>query len=317
MIDNTREHLPPCIIGTWAWGSGINGSRMIFGQKADEQQLIDTYARAMALGFTFWDTAVVYGNGKSELLLAQCLKRVPGAKISTKHMPGRKFRPEAMAKSLAASCRRLDIEAPDLYFLHLPMNVSENTHAAVSLLKAGKIKSFGLSNVSLTQAKAAQDILTASGFTLGAIQNHFSLLSNPDLQAPLIQWCNDNQIPFFSYMVLEQGALSGRYSHKKGFPPLCMRSLNFPKSKFRKIAPLLELMSVIAEKYHVGTSQIPIAWAIAKGTVPLIGLTRPQYADDLFAGAKVTLEAEETAALDRLARDSGVVIKGVWEPDFS
>lgn len=314
MINKESAQIPPCIIGTWAWGSGINGSRMIFGQKADEQLLLDTFSKAMSLGFTYWDTAEVYGNGKSELLLAQCLKHFPGATISTKHAPGRRFRPDAMEKSLEGSCRRMGIEVPDLYFLHLPTNVNENTHSAVSLLKAGKIKAFGLSNVSLAQANAAQEILTASGFTLGAIQNHFSLLSNPDLQAPLIKWCNEKGIPFFSYMVLEQGALSGRYNHENSFPPFCMRAFNFPKSKFRKISPLLELISTLAEKYQVSASQIPIAWAIAKGTIPLIGLTRPSYAEDLLAGTRIQLTQDEINALDRSAQSSGVVIKGVWEP---
>ncbi len=63
-IKNTNT-LPPCIIGTWAWGGGAAGAKLIFGRKTDNQQLYDTFTRAMENGFTFWDTAEVYGQGAS------------------------------------------------------------------------------------------------------------------------------------------------------------------------------------------------------------------------------------------------------------
>ncbi len=312
---NTQESIPmpSCVIGTWAWGSGMNGSRMIFGQRSDEERLHATFQRALEAGFTYWDSAEVYGNGESERILGECLRSFPGARISTKHAPGKKFVPGAMEKSLAASCARLGIASPDLYFLHSPSNIEQNTHAAVELLRTGRIGSFGLSNVTLQQVLLASGILATAGFRLGAVQNHFSLLSEPDLQAPLVQWCTENDVPFFAYMVLEQGALSGRYDSNHPFPPMCLRSMMFPRSKFRRIEPLLALLRSLSEKHGVPVSQIPIAWARAKGTMPLVGLTKPEHADQLALGSRIQLSTEEITSLDESARATGVVCKGVWE----
>lgn len=314
MNTQDKNPLPPCIIGTWAWGGGAAGAKLIFGRNTDNQQLYDTFTRAMENGFTFWDTAEVYGQGASERVLSECLRRVPGARVSTKHSPGRSFKPGAMEKSLANSCQRLGIDAPDLYFLHNHSNIAENTRAAVPLLKSGKIRALGLSNVSLEEIETAAGILASSGFAVGAVQNHYSLLSNPDQQAPILKWCHENGVPFFSYMVLEQGALSGRYDAAHPFPAFCMRSMRFPRRRFRSIEPLLEQIRSLAKAYNLPPSQIPIAWARAKGTVPIIGLTRPSHAKDLAAGSRITLRMDEIENLEKIARSTGVIIKGSWEP---
>ena len=311
---NDNNNLPPCIIGTWAWGSGVTGARLVFGRKTDNKKLIDTYVRAMEKGFTYWDTAEVYGKGTSERILAECLRRIPGARISTKHAPGRTFKQGAMNNSLSGSCERLGISAPDVYFLHNHSNLVENIRAAVPLLKLKKIRSLGLSNVSLNEIETVTEILAVSGFTIGAVQNHYSLLSDPEKQTPIIRWCQEHNVPFFSYMVLEQGALTGRYDAAHPFPSFCMRSMAFPRRKFKQIEPLLEKIRSLAKSYKITPSQIPIAWARAKGTVPLIGLTRPSHADELAAGCMITLNPTEVDDLEQIARSTGVVIKGSWEP---
>ena len=62
------------MIGTWAWGPGNNGSKMVFGQNYDEKSLKDTFEESVRLGFTKWDTAAVYGMGSCEKLLGKFLK---------------------------------------------------------------------------------------------------------------------------------------------------------------------------------------------------------------------------------------------------
>ena len=90
--------------------------------------------------------------------------------------------------------------------------------------------------------------------------------------------------------------------------------MTFTKRKLSKIEPLLAYQKELAEEYQVGTAQIPVAWAIAKGTVPIIGLTRPKYVADLAKAVTISLQEPELQKLESLAQESGVYIKGVWEP---
>ena len=85
------RRIPPCLIGTWTWGSGSNGSQMIFGKKYDTETLKETFNQAVENGFVFWDTAKVYGMGNSEKLLGSLIKdSKEKIIISTKYAPNKK-----------------------------------------------------------------------------------------------------------------------------------------------------------------------------------------------------------------------------------
>ena len=160
--------------------------------------------------------------------------------------------------------------------------------------------------------KTAEKSLEKNGLKLGAVQNHFSLLRND--QQPIIDYCNSKGIQYYAYMVLEQGALAGRYNAKNHFPTFSMRNFAFPKGKFRKIENLLEIMKDIADKYGIDRSQIPILWVIAKGAIPIIGITKPAYAEKLSDALKVTLSDEEINKLTDEAKRTGIRQQGSWEP---
>ena len=247
------------MIGTWAWGTGYNGSSMIFGSKQDENVLRDTFNEAVNRGFLKWDTAAVYGMGSCERLLGSLIKG-KDIFISTKYFPAKKYKGGALTKSFNESMERLGRTSADLFWIHVPNNLEENLMEAVPLIKAGKIRSIGVSNVSLAHIRLAEKVLEGEGLKLGAVQNHFSMLRND--QHEIIDHCNANGITYYAYMVLEQGALSGRYSAEKHFPLFSMRNLSFPKSKFKKIEGLLSSMKEMAGKYNVDPSQIPILWAM-------------------------------------------------------
>ena len=300
------------MIGTWAWGAGFNGSRMIFGNSYNEDTLKSTFERATELGFLKWDTAAVYGMGSCERLLGGFIKGREDIYISTKYFPNKKFKSGALEKSFNESIERLGVKAVDLFWIHKPNNLLENLEEAVPLMKSGRIKAIGISNVSMNDIKTAEKFLESQGLMLGAVQNHFSLLRND--QQPIIDYCNKKGITYYAYMVLEQGALAGRYNAKEHFPTFSMRNLAFPKSKFKKIEGLLEMMKEIADKYGIDRSQIPILWAIAKGAVPIVGLTKPAYAEKLSDALKICLTDEETDRLTEEARKTGIRQQGSWEP---
>ena len=300
------------IIGTWAWGPGFNGSKQVFGNNYDEEILRETFERAVNLGLTRWDTAAVYGMGSCEKLLGKFINGRDGIFISTKFFPDKKFREGALEKSFHESMTRLNLKSADLFWIHKPNNLTKNLQEAVPLLQDGRIRSIGISNVSLKDIRTAEDILSREGLSLGAVQNHFSLLRND--QQPLIDYCNSKGITYYAYMVLEQGALAGRYNVTCPFPLLSMRRLAFPKSKFRKIESLLKLMEQTALKYNIDKSQIPVLWVIAKGAVPIIGITKPVYAERLAEALQVDLTPEEIEQLTSEAAATGIRQQGSWEP---
>jgi aryl-alcohol dehydrogenase-like predicted oxidoreductase len=300
------------MIGTWAWGPGFNGSKQVFGNNYDEEILRETFERAVNLGLTRWDTAAVYGMGSCEKLLGKFINGRDGIFISTKFFPDKKFREGALEKSFHESMTRLNLKSADLFWIHKPNNLTKNLQEAVPLLQDGRIRSIGISNVSLKDIRTAEDILSREGLSLGAVQNHFSLLRND--QQPLIDYCNSKGITYYAYMVLEQGALAGRYNVTCPFPLLSMRRLAFPKSKFRKIERLLKLMEQTALKYNIDKSQIPVLWVIAKGAVPIIGITKPVYAERLAEALQVDLTPEEIEQLTSEAAATGIRQQGSWEP---
>lgn len=300
------------MIGTWAWGSGYNGSKMIFGKGYDEEVLKNTFEKAVNLGFLKWDTAAVYGMGSCERLLGKLIKGRNDIFISTKYFPNKKFKSGALEKSFAESMERLGVKYADLFWIHKPNNLVDNLNETVPLMKDGRIRSIGISNVSLNDIKTAESFLDEQGLKLSAVQNHFSLLRNDQL--PIIDYCNKKGITYYAYMVLEQGALAGRYSAENHFPTFSMRNLAFPKRKFRKIEGLLGMMKEIADKHGIDRSQIPILWAIAKGAVPIVGITKPSYAKKLSEALKVNLTDEEIDRLTEEARRTGIRQQGSWEP---
>ena len=308
----SNKEIQSVIIGTWAWGAGMNGSKVVFGKSYDESVLKDTFEKATELGFLKWDTAAVYGMGSCEKLLGGFINGRDDIFLSTKYFPKKKYKEGALVESFNESMERLQLESPNLFWLHNPNNLEKNLSEALPLMRDGRIKSIGISNVSMQDIKMAEDVLSKEGFKLGAVQNHFSLLRND--QQPIIDYCNSKGITYYAYMVLEQGALAGRYNAKDHFPTFSMRNLAFPKRKFKKIEGLLELMNKIAIKYNIDRSQVPILWVIAKGAVPIIGITKPEYVGRLAGALEVKLDAAEVDSLTAEAKATGIRQQGSWEP---
>ena len=299
------------MIGTWAWGAGVNGSKMVFGKKYDVAVLKEAFDRANSLGLNRWDTASVYGMGSCEKMLGGFMKGRNDIFISTKYFPNKKFKSGALEKSFNDSMQRLGRKSADIFWLHQPNNLVKNLEEAIPLIKDGRIKSIGISNVTFDHVKQAEKFMEQKGLKLGAVQNHFSLLRTD--QQPIVDYCNSRGIRYYAYMVLEQGALTGRYDAKNHFPAFSMRNRLFPKKNFEKIEGLLAMTKDIAKKYGIDQSQVPILWALGKGAVPIVGITKASYADKLAAALKVNLTQEEIDRLTEEAKKCGLRQAGGWE----
>ena len=303
--------LDTCMIGTWAWGTGGNGGKMIFGKSYDREQLYRTFETAVQKGLTFWDTAEVYGMGTAEKLLGLFIKD-RDVTLSTKHFPKRNYTSGENRRALEGSLQRLGRSSVDLYWLHAPRNIAENMRELAQLQREGLIGCIGLSNGSAAQIRQAQQVLQENGSTLTAIQNHYSLLAMAR-EADVLTYCQENGLLFFGYMILEQGALSGHYDAEHPFPRLSMRGLSFGKEKFRRIRPLIDYIRQLAQQYGIDSAQIATIWAVAKGVIPIVGLTKPSHAVSLPMALTQTLSPQELSELERLAQASGVACQGTWE----
>ena len=100
------------MIGTWAWGAGFNGSKMVFGKKYNEAELMEAFNTSVKLDFLNWDTAAVYGMGSCEKLLGRLISGKDDIFISTKYFPHRKFKSGALESSFNESMKRLRRNEP-------------------------------------------------------------------------------------------------------------------------------------------------------------------------------------------------------------
>lgn len=118
----------------------------------------------------------------------------------------------------------------------------------------------------------ADSILAEDGLKISAVQNHYSLLYRSSEEAGIIDYCNKNNIVFFSYMVLEQGALTDKYNKQNPIPSGTRRGEAFNRDVLKKIESLIKAMKEIGSKHNTSTAQIATAWSIEKGTYRLLVL---------------------------------------------
>lgn len=312
-----KDLIPPIALGTWSWGSGINGGDQVFGNSLTDQDLKPVFEAAMNSGLNLWDTAAVYGMGASETILGGFIKENGHENqviLSTKFTPGRAE--GTVEETLDQSLNRLGLDHTDLYWIHNPQDVNRWTAELIPLMKKGKVKHAGVSNHNLEEIKLAASILEKEGLELSAVQNHYSLLYRASEKAGIIDWCNEHGIVFFSYMVLEQGALSDKYNAENPFQSGTRRGDAFNPEVLQQLTPLIEKMKKIGQVHQADVAQVAMAWAMAKGTVPIIGVTKVKHIDGAITAANIMLSEAEIHDLEASAEVTGVEIKGAWEKNM-
>jgi aryl-alcohol dehydrogenase-like predicted oxidoreductase len=145
----------------------------------------------------------------------------------------------------------------------------------------------------------------ASALKISAVQNHFSLLHRTSERAGILDYCKENGIIFYAYMVLEQGALTGKYDTNHPFPVGTGRGDSY-NPHLAEIKTLVSELQKIGEKYNASPAQIATAWAIAKGTLPIIGVTKVKQVEEAAAAAQIILTSEEVSLLEKLGDETGI-----------
>ena len=314
---NERK-LPKISLGAWSWGAGAAGGDQVFGNHLFENELKPVFDRAMSLGLNLWDTAAVYGEGTSERILGNFIKDIDrnSVIISTKFTPQiADGTPNAMQNMLDGSKKRLHVDVIDIYWIHNPMDVEKWTHELIPLARSGQIKSIGVSNHNLSQIKRANEILSAEGLKVSAVQNHYSLLHRSSERAGILDYCKQNGISFYAYMVLEQGALSGKYDSAHPFPEGSGRAEAY-NPVLKEIGGLVAALRTVGERHGISPAQTAVAWAVSKGTLPIIGVTKVNQVDEAAQAANIRLTPEEIQTLETFGDKAGVHTLREWEKDM-
>ncbi|MGC8551077.1 MAG: aldo/keto reductase [Acidobacteriaceae bacterium] len=310
--------LPLMALGTWAWGDSGELGNGYFGSDFSEEGLRDVVEKAHAVGLYLWDTAVVYGMGRSEALLGDLLKHYS----RDEYQLSTKFTPQAagsgdhpVADMLEQSLSRLGTDHIDIYWIHNPADVTRWTPQLIPLLESGRIKHVGVSNHNLSEIALANKILGEAGFHVEAVQNHYSLLYRKPEDAGILDYCRSQGIPFFAYMVLEQGALSGKYSPENPLPEGSNRAQVY-NSKLPQLKMVTDMLSSIGRSKNATASDVTVAWSLAKGVVPIIGVTKPSHIDGLIQASVMKLSSNEIEELEAIADAAKVDTRGWWEKEI-
>lgn len=144
------------------------------------------------------------------------------------------------------------------------------------------------------------------------MQNHFSLLYRSSERGGVLDYCKQNGIQFWAYMVLEQGALSGKYNVQNPLPEGSDRGQKY-NPVLGQLTALTDAMTEIGTKYRLSCSQVGIAWALSKGTMPIIGATKERHVLEAAQVMDTVLTPEEITCLETLADAAGIDTRGDWE----
>ena len=215
-------------------------------------------------------------------------------------------------ETLDNSLKRLNTDYVDIYWVHNSADVEKWTPELIPLLKSGKVKKVGVSNYNLSQIKRANEILTEAGYKLSAVQNHFSLLHRDSEEEGILDYCKENGITFFAYMVLEQGALTGKYDKEHPFKEGTDRA-NAYNDKLEELESLIQKMQEIGNKYGISAAEVGTAWAINKGTLPIIGVTKVKHVEGVIKSKDINLTEEEIKTLEDYANKINVKTIRMWE----
>ena len=309
---------PKIALGAWSWGAGAAGGDQVFGNHLFEEELKPVFEKAMECGLNLWDTAAVYGEGTSERILGNFVKEVrrDSVILSTKFTPQiAGSSPDAMQEMIDGSKERLHTDVIDVYWIHNPMDAPKWTPDLIPLAKSGQIKTIGVSNHNLAEIKRANEILAAEGLKISAVQNHYSLLHRSSERAGILDYCKENGITFYSYMVLEQGALTGHYSEENPFPEGSGRAEAY-NTHLKELTALIDELNIIGTRFDASPAQVATAWAIAKGTLPIIGVTKVRQVEEAAKAAQIVLTADEISRLERFGDETGVHTLREWEKEM-
>ncbi|MGA2521118.1 MAG: aldo/keto reductase [Acidimicrobiales bacterium] len=281
-------------LGTWQFGSTEWG----YGADYAGKEAGAIVRRALDVGITLFDTAEIYGFGRSERILGRALQgRRDEAFLATKILPVLPLAPVVLRRA-RGSTRRLGVDSLDLYQLHQPNPVvplSATMPAFAQLMDEGLVRHAGVSNYSLARWQEAEQAL---GRPVLSNQVRFNLVDRRPEHA-LLPWAQANDRLIIAYSPIAQGLLSGRYDTENR-PVGIVRagSPAFHPENLRRVAGLVEVLRDVAGTHGVTPSQVALAWLVRRPNVVVIpGASSVAQVEANAAAADIALSDDEDLAL--------------------
>jgi aryl-alcohol dehydrogenase-like predicted oxidoreductase len=322
------------MVPTVTLGDGLTVSAMGFGAmvlsqsygETDHAEGLATLNRCLDLGVAFIDTANVYGAGDNERLIANVLAdRRDEVTLATKF--GIAGNPAARAASgpsaggpqargdaayvqqcIDESLQRLNTDVVDLYYLHrrdLSVPIEETVGAMAELVRAGKVRHLGLSEVTADELRAAVAV-----HPIAAVQSEYSLWTrNPEIA--VLDACRSIGAAFVAFSPLARGFLTGALREAASLDAKDLRR-SMPRFAAPAYAANLELLdeyAKLARAAHASMAQLALAWVLARGehVVAIPGTACRAHLEENLGAAAVELDPDLTAQLDALINQSSVV----------
>ena len=281
-------------LGTWQFGAKEWG----YGEDYARQQARDIVRRAVDLGVTLFDTAEMYGFGRSERILGEALgDRRESVFLATKLFPVLPVAPVVEQRAVA-SAGRLGTRRIDLYQVHWPNPlVSDGTimRGMSTLQRVGLVGEVGVSNYPLARWQAAERAL---GGRVLSNQVRYSLADRAP-EKDLLPFAGAAGRVVIAYSPLAQGLLSGRYD-RANRPANRVRAGNplFLPENLDRAAKLIGVLREVADAHGAAPAQIALAWVIRHPAVTAIpGASSVEQLESNVAAAEIELTDSEYAAL--------------------
>ncbi len=286
-------------VGAWAWGD-----RMMWGyggsgySDADIREAFDV---SLANGTNWFDTAEVYGMGRSEKFLGRFLPTTSKeVLVATKFFPFPwRLSRKSLIRRLEKSLERLQLSQVDLYQIHMPLgrwSKPPHVSALADAVSAGLTRAVGVSNFNTEKTKLANETLLAKGVPLASNQVEYSLFDRRIERNGLLDYCRENEITVIAYSPLAKGMVTGKYGPDN--PPPGPRKRIYPAEKLRRAQPLITLLKETGAAHGKTAAQVALNWTICKGTVPIPGAKNGKQAAENLGAMGWRLSAEEVTALD-------------------
>lgn len=300
-----------------AIGLGCMGMSFGYGPPKDKQEMISLIHAAVEQGVTFFDTAEVYGPYINEELVGEALEPFRAkVKIATKFgfkildgkMAGVDSSPENIRRAVEGSLKRLKVDVIDLLYQHrVDPNVPiEDVAGAVSeLIKAGKVKHFGLSEAGANTIRRAHAVLPVT-----ALQSEYSLWTRQHEQE-IIPTIEELGIGLVAFSPLGKGFLAGKINETTKFAEGDIRNIlpRYTEDARAANKVLLDLLNKFAAARNATSAQIALAWVLAQKPwiVPIPGTTKIDRLTENIGAASIVLTADELHEIEAASSQIKIV----------
>jgi aryl-alcohol dehydrogenase-like predicted oxidoreductase len=291
----------------------------VFGWTADEAmsfKLLDAYVGA---GFNLIDTADSYSRwvkghkgGESETVIGRWIAErgrhhdvIIATKVGSDMGQGHKvLRRDYILQACDASLRRLRVDSIDLYQSHWDDEntpLEETLSAYDQLLRQGKVKAIGASNLSAPRLQQALDVATDTKLPhYATLQPHYNLYERASFEGELQSLCVRENLGVITYFSLAAGFLTGKYRSEADFKKSA-RGPGMKKFMNPRGVKILHALDEVSTHYSATPAQIALAWLIVRPgvTAPIASATNPDQLKEILRSTELKLDAESIAVLDR------------------